>query len=60
MFFEGVESQLDRALQNQRQAAIAELENWWDKYRETYADIARWKQNATERLEGFLKGLGYE
>jgi type I restriction enzyme M protein len=60
VFFEGIESQLDRTLQNQRQASIAELENWWDKYQETYADIARRKQNATERLEGFLKGLGYE
>lgn len=60
VFFEGVESQLDRALQSQRQAAIAELENWWDKYQETYANIARSKQIATERLEGFLKGLGYD
>jgi hypothetical protein len=60
VFFEGVESQLDRALQNQRQAAIAELENWWNKYQETYADIALRKQQATESLEGFLKGLGYD
>jgi len=60
VFFEGIASQLNRALQSQRQAAIAELENWWDKYQETYADIARRKQKATERLERFLKGLGYD
>jgi len=60
VFFEGIASQLDRALQSQRQAAIDELENWWDKYQKTYADIARRKQKATERLEGFLKGLGYD
>ncbi|WP_415878965.1 N-6 DNA methylase [Methylomonas sp. TEB] len=60
VFYDGIASQLDRALQSQRQAAIAELDNWWDKYQETYADIVRRKQQATERLEGFLKGLGYE
>lgn len=60
VFYEGVESQLNRALQSQRQAVIAELENWWDKYQETYAEISQRKQLATERLVGFLKGLGYD
>ncbi|MGZ8159163.1 MAG: N-6 DNA methylase [Methylobacter sp.] len=60
VFFEGVESQLNRALQMQRQAVIAELENWWDKYQETYAEISRRKQVATGRLAGFLSELGYE
>lgn len=60
VFFEGVESQLSRALLTQRQTVVAALENWWDKYNETYADIARRKQLATDRLEGFLRGLGYE
>lgn len=60
VFFEGIASQLNRALQGQRQATIAELENWWDKYQETYAEISQRKQLATERLTGFLKELGYD
>ena len=60
VFFEGVEKQLNRSLQVQRQAVVAALENWWDKYYKTYSDIAKRKQVATERLEGFLRGLGYE
>ena len=60
VFFEGVESHTTSSLQAQRQAVVAALELWWDKYHETYAEIAQRKLAATERLEGFLRGLGYE
>ena len=60
VFFEGVESHTTSSLQAQRQAVVAALESWWDKYHETYAEIAQRKLAATERLEGFLRGLGYE
>lgn len=59
VFFEGVESQLNRSLLVQRQTVVTALENWWDKYHETYEDISLRKQVATERLQGFLRGLGY-
>lgn len=59
LFFDGLEAQFDRAFNAQRQAVIAALESWWDKYRDTYGAIAERKQRATERLEGFMRELGY-
>ncbi|MCG4256744.1 type I restriction-modification system subunit M [Acetobacter senegalensis] len=43
----------------QRGQIVAAFENWWDKYRVTLAEIERVRSEATEKLAGFLKGLGY-
>lgn len=38
---------------------IAELEKLWDKYRTTLREIEARREEAVERLEGFLRELGY-
>lgn len=50
---------LDRYINTQRQQVVAAFENWWDKYRVTLAAIEVERDDATEALSGFLKGLGY-
>lgn len=42
-----------------RQALIAALENWWDKYRVTLRDVEAERDDAKARLDGFMKELGY-
>lgn len=59
LFFEGLEGQLNKALYAQRQSVVAALESWWDKYQDTYSDIAERKQSATDKLDGFMRELGY-
>lgn len=59
LFAESLHGQIDRALMAQRQRVVSALENWWDKYRDTYEDIAKRKQAASTALEGYLKELGY-
>jgi type I restriction enzyme M protein len=59
LFFKGLEDQITRALYTQRQAVIATLENWWDKYQDTYTSIATRKQVANDQLDAFMKELGY-
>jgi type I restriction enzyme M protein len=55
-----LENQLNRYVNAHRQQVIAALENWWDKYRVTLRDIEAKRDEAARRLEGFLKGLGYD
>jgi type I restriction enzyme M protein len=50
---------LDRSVTAHRQAIIAAIENWWDKYHVTLRDIERDRDAAKARLDGFLKELGY-
>jgi len=50
---------LDRAVTAHRQAIVATVENWWDKYRVTLRDIEKDRDDAKTRLDGFLKELGY-
>jgi len=50
---------LDRSVTAHRQAIIAVVENWWDKYRVTLRDIEGERDAAKARLDGFLKELGY-
>jgi type I restriction enzyme M protein len=59
LFFRGLEDQINRALYTQRQAVIAVLENWWDKYQDTYTSIAKRKQAANDQLDAFMRELGY-
>jgi len=50
---------LDRAVTAHRQAIVAAVENWWDKYRVTLRDIEKDRDDAKTTLDGFLKELGY-
>ena len=52
-------SVLDRSVTDHRQVIVAEVENWWDKYRVTLRDIEGDRDAAKGRLDGFLKELGY-
>jgi type I restriction enzyme M protein len=50
---------LETYIRQQRQKMIAAFETWWDKYWVTLADIETERDAAAEKLNGFLKGLGY-
>ena len=50
---------LTRYIAAQRGQIVAAFENWWDKYRVTLTEIEGARAQATDRLAGFLKGLGY-
>ena len=50
---------LTRYIAAQRGQIVAAFENWWDKYRVTLTEIEGARAQATDKLAGFLKGLGY-
>lgn len=50
---------LTRYIAVQRGQIVAAFENWWDKYRVTLTEIEGARAQATDKLAGFLKGLGY-
>jgi type I restriction enzyme M protein len=50
---------LNRYIGAQRGQIVATIENWWDKYRVTLTEIEGARAEATEKLAGFLRGLGY-
>ncbi|KFE33255.1 N-6 DNA methylase, partial [Thioclava atlantica] len=50
---------LTRYIAVQRGQIVAAFENWWDKYRVTLTEIEGARAEATDKLAGFLKGLGY-
>lgn len=50
---------LTRYIAAQRGQIVAAFENWWDKYRVTLTEIEGARAEATDKLAGFLKGLGY-
>lgn len=43
----------------QRREVVAALENWWDKYQTSLAQIDARRDQAESRLRGFLEELGY-
>ena len=51
--------QLERARVRRVGALVADLERLWDKYRVSLAKIGRRRADATTRLDGYLKELGY-
>jgi len=51
--------ELERYVTAHRQTVIAAVENWWDKYKVTAREIEAERDAAKEKLEGFLKELGY-
>lgn len=54
-----MEKILTRYIAAQRGQIVAAFENWWDKYRVTLTEIEGARADATGKLAGFLKGLGY-
>ncbi|MFB9952711.1 N-6 DNA methylase [Rhizobium puerariae] len=54
-----MEKILARYITVQRGQIVAAFENWWEKYRVTLTQIEGARAEVTERLAGFLKGLGY-
>lgn len=54
-----METILNRYIAAQRAQIVAAFEGWWDKYRVTLTQIEFSRNTATEKLAGFLKGLGY-
>ncbi len=50
---------LDAAANRERQALIRFVENLWDKYRVTLADVRRERAACESRLERYLAGFGY-
>ncbi|QKG84704.1 N-6 DNA methylase [Kroppenstedtia pulmonis] len=56
---ESLTAQLDRSVTAHRQQVVAAVENWWDKYYVTLREIERERDEAKEKLEAFLRGLGY-
>ena len=50
---------VERYIAAQRKAIVAAFENWWDKYRETLAEIEGKRDAAAQALQGYLKRLGY-
>lgn len=50
---------LTRYIAAQRGQIVSAFENWWDKYRVTLTEIEEARAQATDKLAGFLKGLGY-
>lgn len=54
-----MEKILTRYIAAQRGQIVAAFENCWDKYHTTLNEIEGARAEATEKLSGFLKGLGY-
>jgi type I restriction enzyme M protein len=54
-----MEKILTRYIAAQRGQIVAAFENWWDKYHVTLTEIEGARAEATGKLAGFLKGLGY-
>lgn len=50
---------VERYIAAQRKTLIATVENWWDKYRVTLAEIQNRRDAAEQALQDFLTGLGY-
>ncbi|HYD47081.1 MAG TPA: N-6 DNA methylase, partial [Terriglobales bacterium] len=49
----------ERYIAAQRNAIVAEFENWWDKYRVTLTEIEGSRDAAEKALQGFFIGLRY-
>lgn len=54
-----LEQTLERYVVDHRQRVIRVVEIWWDKYRVTLQSIEAERDAAAQRLDEFLKGLGY-
>jgi len=52
--------ELERRVTAHRQQVIAEVENWWDKYRVSLRGIEVDRDVTEKRLEMFMRKVGYE
>jgi type I restriction enzyme M protein len=52
--------ELERYATEKRQALIAAVENWWDKYRVSLRELEAEREAAKARLDGFVEELGYD
>ena len=50
---------VERYIAAQRKQVVAAFENWWDKYRVTLTDIEQAREDASKKLQAFLKRLAY-
>ena len=51
--------ELDRRVAGHRQEVVTAVETWWGKYQVTLRDIELERETTKDRLDGFLKELGY-
>ena len=56
---ERLEAGMERYLTQSRQELVAVYENWWDKYKVTTREIEADRDVAKERLDTYLRELGY-
>jgi len=54
-----LQQELERRVVAHRQNLVGVVESWWDKYRVTLQEIEGERGSAQERLDGFLRELGY-
>ena len=52
-------AELDRHVTAHRQALVAAVENWWDKYWVTLHDLQSNRESVTSQLDRSLRTLGY-
>lgn len=56
---EKLEGHLDSYVAGHRQLVIAAVENWWDKYRITLAEIENKREKATSRMNKYFEKMRY-
>ena len=54
-----LEGELERRVAAHRQSVVSVVDRWWSKYQVTLRDIEGERDEAKERLDGFLEELGY-
>ena len=54
-----LQRELERRVTAHRQRVVSVVEGWWEKYRVTLVEIEGERNAAKERLDGFLRELGY-
>ena len=59
IFHEKLNGHLDSYVTEHRQAVIAAIGNWWDKYRVTLRQIEKNRDEAAKRLSCRINELGY-
>jgi type I restriction enzyme M protein len=56
---EDLEAALERYVTAHRNAVVAALENWHDKYHVSLSELERGRDEAAAKLDGFMRELGY-
>ena len=55
-----VRTTLNRYVAREREIVVSAFETWWDKYRVTLPTIQLDREQAAEKVRGFLRELGYD